>query len=784
MKKLFILLTSIFAVSMLAMAQLKLYVHQNDGSYTEFIAAAVDSITFSEQTDETNNDNGYQWVDMGLPSGTLWATCNLGATKPTEYGDYYAWGETETKESYSPYTYKWFEGTNSFEIIKYGVLSIPDESGFIQTLLELEDDAAYVKLGGNWRMPTIEEFEELLDSRYTNSCLINKNNVKGYLIVSKKNGNTIFLPAAGYKNDNDVRFLGEDFYYFTSSLTEEELADVKGIGEYNEGLTTFFFDRTIGSSIRPVLAKTLDYTVQFDANGAEGEMTDIDAKYAQTITLPVCTYTNGEEPFRCWNTMADGSGTSYKANQKLTITENLTLYAIWGSKYRYVDLGLPSGLLWATCNIGAEKPEEYGDYFAWGEVEPLDENYKWGSDYKYGDRCSRVSFELVDDAARYNWGESWRVPLPEEIEELIAECEWTWTVLNNVNGYEVKGPNGNTIFLPAAGGAYWSSQGIRTYSQGGMGYYRGNLKACQSFSIMFDDGGMSAFIEMDQDNGYSIRPVRTKTTETYTLAFDANGAEGKMDTLTLEYAEYKILPTTAFKRDGYRFVSWNTEADGTGVAYTKLSQITLTQDVTLYAQWKKITEDNDFEYVDLGLSVSWATCNLGADTPEEFGDFYAWGEVETKSVYDWASYKWCTGTQDYITKYCSSSASGDFDNKSVLEKEDDVASVNNGGNWRMPSKAEFEELIANCTITAIGNYAFKFTASNGNSIILPFGGFAKEDGTIKSKGVYGYYWTNELSDTQSNQAKDLVISNQEDFRQTKFYDGNRCCGLSIRPVLP
>ena len=77
MKKLFILLTSIFAVSMLAMAQLKLYVHQNDGSYTEFVAATVDSITFSEQTEETNNDNGYQWVDMGLPSGLLWATCNL-----------------------------------------------------------------------------------------------------------------------------------------------------------------------------------------------------------------------------------------------------------------------------------------------------------------------------------------------------------------------------------------------------------------------------------------------------------------------------------------------------------------------------------------------------------------------------------------------------------------------------------------------------------------------------------------------------------------------------------
>ena len=103
MKKLFILLTSIFAVSMLAMAQLKLYVHQNDGSYTEFIAAAVDSITFSEQTEETNNDNGYQWVDMGLPSGLLWASCNIGAENPEEFGDYFAWGEVEPLDE----NYKW-----------------------------------------------------------------------------------------------------------------------------------------------------------------------------------------------------------------------------------------------------------------------------------------------------------------------------------------------------------------------------------------------------------------------------------------------------------------------------------------------------------------------------------------------------------------------------------------------------------------------------------------------------------------------------------------------------
>lgn len=780
MKKLFTLFTLVTLFASATMAQVKLYVHQNDGSYTEFVAATVDSITFSEQTEETNNDNGYQWVDMGLPSGLLWATCNLGTNKSTELGDYFAWGETETKESYTNKTYKWYEDSDEIVEIKYSDLFKADASGNIRTLLELEDDAANVKLGGNWRMPTREEFEELLHPANTDLCLVTKNDVKGYLVVSKKNGNTLFLPAAGFKLADEVTGVEDEYYYWTSEHAEEGLGVANVVGNFYGSLDVRPFNRPIGCTIRPVLAKTLDYTISFNANGAEGEMADVDAKYAQTITLPTCTFTKEEEVFKGWNTEPNGTGTSYKENQVLTITEDLTLYATWRSKQGYVDLGLPSGLLWASCNIGAENPEEFGDYFAWGEVEPKEryeyDNYVGNATGKYN---INQYMELVDDAARHNLGGNWRIPLPEEMDELVNECTWTWTTLNNVNGYEVKGPNGNTIFLPAAGQFY-----DEPYDQGEDAVYRGNYKYGQTFNLHFGEERVHTMVEMHEYSGFTIRSVRNKTAETYTLAFDANGAEGKMDTLTLEYAEYKILPITAFKRDGYRFVSWNTEADGTGVAYTNLSQITLTQDVTLYAQWKKITEDNDFEYVDLGLSVKWATCNLGADNPEEFGDFYAWGEVETKSVYDWASYKWCTGTQDYITKYCSSSASGDFDNKSVLEKEDDVASVNNGGNWRMPSKAEFAELLAECEITELPD-GLKFTAKNGNYIILPFGGFRKEDGTMKSNGSYGYYWTNELSEDDSSKAKDLIISEKGDGNQIlDFYDGNRCCGLSIRPVLP
>ena len=140
--------------------------------------------------------------------------------------------------------------------------------------------------------------------------------------------------------------------------------------------------------------------------------------------------------------------------------------------HEYVDLGLPSGTLWATCNVGANAPEEYGSYFAWGETAPK-ELYTWGT-YKW---CNGGIFSMTkycresengydgftdgkgeldpeDDAAFVNWGSSWRMPTIDQEQELVNCCTWTWTTCNGVNGRLVTGPNGKTIFLPAAGVRY------------------------------------------------------------------------------------------------------------------------------------------------------------------------------------------------------------------------------------------------------------------------------------------------------------------------------------------
>ena len=142
-------------------------------------------------------ENGYTWIDLGLPSGLKWATCNVGATAPEGYGDYFAWGETTIKSNYSnpSYTYS----------------SNP-------TTLPLSADAARVNWGGSWRMPTKAEQDELRD---TNNCTwtwTTQNGVKGYKVTSKKNGNSIFLPAAGYRFNSSLSLVGSYGNYWSSSL--------------------------------------------------------------------------------------------------------------------------------------------------------------------------------------------------------------------------------------------------------------------------------------------------------------------------------------------------------------------------------------------------------------------------------------------------------------------------------------------------------------------------------------------------------------------------------------
>lgn len=190
------------------------------------------------------------------------------------------------------------------------------------------------------------------------------------------------------------------------------------------------------------------------------------------------------------------------------------------------------------------------------------------------------------------------------------------------------------------------------------------------------------------------------------------------------------------------------------------------------------------EYVDLGLSVKWATCNVGATKPEEYGDYFAWGETQPKSTYDWSTYKWCNGSYDTQTKYNTNSSYGTVDNKTTLDLSDDAARANWGGSWRMPTDAELTELREQCTwtwTTQNGVYGYKVTSKKSGymnkSIFLPAAGY-RLDSSLLGAGSYGDYWSSSLSTDYPYYAWDVSFSSYSVGRDhySRYY------GFSVRPV--
>lgn len=266
-----------------------------------------------------------------------------------------------------------------------------------------------------------------------------------------------------------------------------------------------------------------------------------------TFTSAICggnvTYDGGVEVTAkgiCWSTepnptvsdnyTVDGSGIGSYTSNLSNLLESTTYYVrayatnVVGTSYgeersfttlpssgiindhECVDLGLPSGLKWASCNIGASSPEAYGEYFAWGET-----NTK---DYYYFDNYSLLNLSMDDisgnaqyDAATAKWGPTWRMPTKTEQEELLNYCTWSWTTQNEVKGYKVTGPNGNSIFLPAAGYRYQSESGYA----GEKGYYWSSTPYDKDYSSSYNIVFKNDYKELNDGGnrfyGRSVRPV-------------------------------------------------------------------------------------------------------------------------------------------------------------------------------------------------------------------------------------------------------------------------------------
>ncbi len=190
------------------------------------------------------------------------------------------------------------------------------------------------------------------------------------------------------------------------------------------------------------------------------------------------------------------------------------------------------------------------------------------------------------------------------------------------------------------------------------------------------------------------------------------------------------------------------------------------------------------EYVDLGLpsGTLWATCNVGANSPEEYGDYFAWGETDVKATYTWSTYKWCDdATINTFTKYCTNKDYGIVDNRVVLESSDDAATAKLGADWCMPTQKQQYELWRNCSWTWSkfnGVSGQLLVGPNGNSIFLPAAGYRYDSPIVNSVEVSGSYWSLSLYSGYPDGAHYIVFDSEGAICD----NGYRCVGHSIRPV--
>ena len=492
--------------------------------------------------------------------------------------------------------------------------------------------------------------------------------------------------------------------------------------------------------------------------------------------------------------------------------------------YEMVDLGL--SVKWATCNVGASSPTEYGDYFAWGEIEPKEdyswETYKWcigGGQYSAGQLIKYCTvdykeiLDLEDDAASVNLGGDWRIPSSLEWEELHENCTWRYTTLIDRDGFstagykvtsKIEGYTNKWVFLPATGyrngtnfenmgsyGYYWSSCLYKVESSGnywGPPFY--GVSSTGAFCVCLKESGQWDYF--GRCCGLAVRPVYGKFVHVTNVSVSPQNA-------TVEFWEPLQLTATISPADATeKRVKWSSSNDSVATV-TADGLVTAVGDGT--AEITVTTVDKGYcasctvkvtleQAVNLGLSVKWASINLGASTPGEYGDYFAWGEVEPKEYYDYYTYKWFEGSyviDPYLSKYCTDSKygyNGFTDNKTVLDPEDDAATVNWGGSWRMPTLNEYQELLDNCTktwTTLNGVYGRKFTSNKSgytkNWIFLPAAG-CRQNSSLFNEGPNGYYWSSTLNVDDPRYAYFVYFqSNNEN-----WYNGTRYDGLSVRPV--
>ena len=530
----------------------------------------------------TASVNGYDYVDLALPSGLLWAVHNIGATLPEEKGEYISWGETESKTLYGWPEYKWGESCDKNACSFYTKYTVDIEGADNITVLEKEDDVATARWGDLFRMPTSEDFAELIAN--TTYQWVELNGIAGALFTSKVNAKSVFFPYIGYKFGQYHNESAKGGFYWSSTLYPDN-KNARSMHLNTQKAKMNYGQRREGRGVRAVIS-----TITYKPNGGVGEMPPTLITHGNAYYLSKNAFTRSGYKFVGWNSKPDGTGESYSDQQQITPMSSMCLYAQWEEKttpdcYEYVDLGLPSGLLWATHNLGATAPEELGEFYAWGETETkttfTDANYKWitiegGENIytKYNDTDGLQQLDLEDDAAHVQWGQGWRMPTYNELKELRANCTFTEVVQNGVVGTLATSKiNGNTLFLPYIGSIKGDMSSVAIKSCILTSTKHQSSSPCWYFEALDGRGGYTLYELLEKRScGFPIRPVMEKTFDKPELYIQVANAEKRTQVQTVENVTYTLLSDikdNSYQQPPYYF--WQKSDDG-GLTWAKLEK--------------------------------------------------------------------------------------------------------------------------------------------------------------------------------------------------------------------
>ena len=713
----------------------------------------------------------YEYVDLGL--SVLWASANLGASAPEKYGDYYAWAEVEPKEFYSWGNYRYSSFAQESGMDKYTADGQSHQLLKADNLTRLEptDDAATVLLGDGWRIPTTDEFAELVaNCKYDTATVNGASGMRFTSTVPGFEDRSIFIPYSGQMDGNEPINRRKQFSLWTSNAGRgtrgscfSTIAGVNGLMMMDEMTPTEvlrmgygrymrpngFENRYMGLNIRPVRSLTDDMFASLSLSDENLDLNYGEIRKINAVMMPSgrpvkptsITWSSSAPDIVATN--SDGSVTAVGQGECIITAESDGRKAQMKVKVTLpvpeaVDLGL--SVKWASANLGASMPEELGGFFAWGETAPKAGVYD-GKNYKFGEYTNtitkynfytvldqtlrslttvtpvdcKLTLEPEDDAATVLLGGGWRMPTADDLWELKNKCTWTpvTTILDSTEFYVERRLEGYIITSNVPG---YEGSSIYLPSTGYIGDHEnfsseGGLISNKGLDLCYWTATLGQAIGGGDRrwNGYTIRPV-----------LDDNPSGNN-----------PVIAPDPVKKPKRNVM------------------------------------------VDLGLSVLWADCNVGADSPEEAGVRFAWGETAPKTYYSDYNYKYKKNYDNMYWWYFKYSVGDEYDEapfmdgKNRLEIADDAARANWGGKWRTPTKEEYTELFEKCdwtetTVNGVGGFLItsKVPGYTSNSIFIPY--YCPDDVMADPwRDNMTDYMTSDLGSRGSSQCIVLLISEDE-----------------------